>query len=141
MTQPGIYALFLLICIPFERMRLSSLYRSYWKIHKCTFGKKITVKNIKLCRLFLKSGIDTIASRYFAVRLITAYAEFWITAVTLCASLLSKVWSIWSPIGRIGNLLLCIILVSFDILGDFVACAYYDYKAYKLKKEQRKGYF
>lgn len=29
--------------------------------------------------------------------------------------------------------------MSFDILGDFVACAYYDYKAYKLKKEQRKG--
>ena len=138
MLEPGMCALFLLVCIPYERAKLSSLYRTYWKIHKTTFGEKIVLKNVKLCRLFLKSGIDTVASRYFAVRLVAAYATFWITVFTLCAALLSKVWSVWLPIWEIGTLLLGIMLWSFDCLGDFVAGAYYDYKVYKQKKEQKK---
>ena len=138
---PGMYALLLLVFIPWERTKLSSLYRTYWKIHETTFGKKIALKNVKLCRLFLKSGIDTIASRYFAVRLVATYATFWITAFTLCAILLSKVWSVWLPIGHIGNLLLGMMFMSFDFLGDFVAGAYYDYKVYKQKKEQKKKYY
>lgn len=138
MLAPGMYAMFLLICIPFERARLSHLYRIFWKVHTTTFEKKITLKNVKLCRLFLKSGVDTIANRYFAVRLVVAYALFWITAFTLCAALLSRVWSIWIPISYIGNALIATILVLFDFLGDFVVGAYYDYKVYKQKKEQKK---
>jgi len=138
MLKPGIYVLFLLVCISWERGKISHLYRLFWKVHTTTFEKKIILKNIKLCRLYLNSGAGTIGNRYFAIRIVAAYALFWLTLFTIVAALLSRFWSIWIPLSYIGNALVATILMLFDFLGDFVVGAYYDYKVYKQKKEQQK---